>query len=63
MKRAKTPDKAQGRAQVPDDTQMREKGVTLTRLDVFRMNMKMRMKRSLPQGRNHMILRTTVRIR
>ena len=42
MKRAKVPDKAQENAHPPEDASKKGKGVTLTRLDRFRMNLKMR---------------------
>ena len=63
MKRAKVPDKAQEKAQPPEDAPRKGKGVTLTRLDGFRMNRKTMMKRFQPQVMKHMILKTSVRIK
>ena len=63
MKRAKAPDKAIEKAQPAEDTPRKGKGVTLTKLNGFRMNLKTRMKRFQPQVIKHMILRTTVRIK
>ena len=61
MKRAKPPDKARKRAQVPEDGQRRGEGVTLTRLDKFRMNMKIEIMKLLPQEKITMIPRLMMR--
>ena len=63
MKRAKVPDKAQEKTQLPEDPQRKAKGVTPTRPEGFRMNRKMMRKRFQPQVMNHRILRTIMRIK